>query len=87
MNELQSYLNSYLGIPKQDMAAVQSLFIERDLLKGDFFCKSEQYCDKLSFIKSGYVHIFAQEGTKEITQWISSPGYFLKKGPREKIRV
>lgn len=77
MNELQSYLNSYLGIPDHDMAAVQSLFKEKELLKGDFFCKSEQYCDKLSFIKSGYVRIFAQEGTKEITQWISSPGYFL----------
>ena len=77
MNELQSYLNSYLGIPKNDMEAVQSLFKERELQKGEFFCKSEQYCDKLSFIKSGYVRLFAQKGSKEITQWISGPGYFL----------
>ena len=32
---------------------------------------------KLYFLESGFIRIFFEENGKEITQWISTPGYFL----------
>ena len=59
------------------MSIVQSLFVEQKLTKHDFFVKKEQYCERLSFISSGYIRIFNTTENKEITQWISSKGYFV----------
>lgn len=77
MTELQQYIRSYFGISNEDMKKVSELFMESELKKGDYFIKTEQYCDKLSFVQSGYIRIFANHEDKEVTQWISSKGYFL----------
>ncbi len=77
MKELQKYINSYFGITKENMANVVALFTQSELKKGDYFIKTGQYCDKLSFVKSGYIRIFSDTGKKEVTQWISSQGYFV----------
>lgn len=52
-------------------------FKEEKIAKGDFFLKHQQYCDRLSFIESGYLRLSGLEGDKEITQWISSEGSFV----------
>lgn len=77
MKELQQYINTYFGISPEEMEKVASLFQESELKKVDFFLKTGQYCDKLSFIQSGFIRIFASYKDKEITQWISTKGYFL----------
>ena len=59
------------------MDKITSLFKETELKKGEFFTKSNQYCEKLSFVRSGYIRVFANANDKEITQWISSKGYFI----------
>jgi CRP/FNR family transcriptional regulator, anaerobic regulatory protein len=59
------------------MNKVETLFKPSVLKKGDYFTKVGQYCDKMSFIQSGYVRIFAENHDKEITQWISTQGFFL----------
>jgi len=77
MNELEVYINSYFGIPPDEMAGITSFFKLTTLEKGRFFLKAGQTCDKLSFHKSGYIRVFRQVGDREITQWISSKGYFV----------
>ncbi|MEZ4804657.1 MAG: Crp/Fnr family transcriptional regulator [Bacteroidia bacterium] len=77
MTDLELYIQSYFGIEKQDLKTIASLFKTESLKKGDFYLKTGAYCDKLSFIKSGMLRIFIQTEDKEITQWISSAGYFV----------
>lgn len=59
------------------MLHISELFEETHLQKGEFFARTGQYCGKLSFIKQGYIRVYAQIDDKEITQWISSKGYFI----------
>lgn len=59
------------------MDKITSLFTESELKKGEYFIKPGQYCEKLSFMRSGFIRVFANAKNKEITQWISSKGYFI----------
>jgi len=77
MTELQQYISTYFGITKEDMDKVTSLFVESELQKGDYFIKTGHYCDKLSFVKSGFIRVFAETKDREVTQWISTKGYFI----------
>ena len=77
MSELELYIKSYFGIEEKDLNTIASLFKTENLKKGDFYLKTGMYCDKLSFIKSGLLRIYIQAEEKEITQWISSTGYFI----------
>lgn len=77
MNELENYIQSYFGIEHADLQKLVSLFKLEKLQKGDFFIESGKPCDKLSFIKSGLLRIYVQTPEKEVTQWISTTGYFV----------
>ena len=77
MTDLQSYIASYFGASQEDLDLIANHFVKTDLKKGSFFIREGQYCDKLSFIRQGYIRVSAQSGTKEVTQWIGSKGYFL----------
>jgi len=59
------------------MQSITQLFEETRLKKGAYFTKSGQLCEKLSFIRSGFIRVFATVDDKEITQWISSKGQFI----------
>lgn len=74
---MQEHITSSFGITNENIDKVTSLFIESELKKGDYFSKSGQYCEKLSFVKSGFIRVFANANDKEITQWITSKGNFL----------
>lgn len=39
--------------------------------------RTKRICGELSFIKSGLVRIYTAVDDKEVTQWISTPGYFV----------
>ncbi len=77
MTELEQYINSYFGISKEDLGKITNLFKQEVLQKEDFFAREGEYCNKLSFVKSGYLRVYAFKEGKDITQWISGPGYFL----------
>lgn len=78
MTDLEHYIISYFGLIQPDgLKKVSSFFKPVTMKKGDFFLKSGRACDKLSFIQSGLVRIFAATEDKEITQWISSKGDFV----------
>ncbi len=77
MSELHKYINSYFGITKEEATQITHLFKASDLAKGEFFIQQQQYCEKLSFIHSGFIRVFADFNNKEVTQWVASKGYFI----------
>lgn len=77
MPELKEYLKNYFYVDKEELNLLANLFEEESLKQGQFFVKAGHYADKLSFIKSGIIRIYQSHGDKEVTQWISTEGYFL----------
>ncbi len=47
------------------------------LRKGDYFLKSGATCDRLCFIQSGFLRVYAITNDEEVTQWIGSKGSFM----------
>ena len=77
MTELEQYIQSYFGVvTRQDMETIVSMFEYKLLKKGEFLLQSHNRSDKLAFVQSGLLRVFAQTEDKEVTQWISSKGYF-----------
>ncbi|MES2617143.1 MAG: Crp/Fnr family transcriptional regulator [Bacteroidota bacterium] len=77
MTDLERCIQSYFGIQPEDLKTIGQLFQKSTLKKGDYYIKSGHSCDKLSFIQSGLIRIYTTANDKEVTQWISTPGYFV----------
>ena len=77
MSELVQYIESQLAINKNDAEKIATLFEEVNLSKGEFFCHAGERCEKLAFVHSGFVRIFKETESKEVTQWVSSQGGFV----------
>jgi CRP-like cAMP-binding protein len=77
MNELEAYISSYFGVAAADIQVIGSLFRLTTLPKGSLFLKAGAVCNKLSFQKSGILRVYVVTHEKEITQWISTTGYFV----------
>lgn len=78
MTELEMYISSYFGvIETEELEIISALFEEAKLSKGDWFLKTGKQAKHLSFIKSGMFRIFVNTKDKEVTQWISTKGYFI----------
>ena len=75
MASLENTLQHYFEIDTSKSKKIASFFKQETILKGDFFLKSLQYSDRLSFVEKGYLRMFTQHNNKEITQWISGSGY------------
>jgi len=77
MTELEQYIKSYFGVvTTDDLKTIVSLFKLTTIKKGDFLLKPGKRCDKLSFVQSGLLRMFVTTNDKEVTQWISTKGYF-----------
>ena len=79
MTELEQAISIYFGaIPAENLKAITSFFQYKPLKTGEFLLKKQERCDALSFVSSGLLRIYtvSEEG-KEITQWISTKGYFV----------
>lgn len=77
MTELEHYIHSYFGLEQSSLAQIVNMFEQTSLKKNDYFLKTGKSCDKLSFIKSGLLRIYVNTEDKEVTQWISTKGYFV----------
>lgn len=78
MTELEQNIKSYFGVIKQEeLEIISSLFHLTTIKKGDYFLKKGKLCNKLSFIQSGLLRVFTVTEDKEVTQWISTRGYFV----------
>lgn len=77
MTKFEQYIKSYFGVvAAHDLNTIVSLFKLTTIKKGDFLLKSGKRCDRLSFVESGLLRVFATTDDKEVTQWISQKGYF-----------
>ena len=78
MTELEQHIKSSFGLAQpEDIKMIVALFKPTTIKKGNFFLKSGRQCDKLSFIQSGILRIFVETEDKEVTQWISTKGFFI----------
>jgi CRP-like cAMP-binding protein len=77
MNELEQYIRTTFAVTQDDLEAISNKFTMAEIPKGDYFLKEGKLSDRLGFIRSGLMRIFASAGDKEVTQWISSKGYFV----------
>lgn len=77
MTELEQYIKTYFGVVNaDDLKTIVSLFKLKTIKKGEFLLKTGKHCDNLSFVQSGLLRMFISTDEKEITQWISTKGYF-----------
>ena len=78
MTALEQQISTYFGVMQpNELETIGSLFRLSTLKKGDLFLQEGRRCDKMSFIQSGFLRIFALSDGREITQWVSTPGYFV----------
>lgn len=78
MPTLEESIQSQFGVIEgKELHAISSFFNKSTLGKNEFFLKEGKPCDKLSFVQSGYLRVFKASQVKEVTQWISYPGYFI----------
>lgn len=77
MTDLQQYIQSYFEVKSEDLAAIASKFQYRQVKKGDYLLKQDRQCNQLTFIQTGLVRIYTTVNDKEVTQWISTKGYFV----------
>lgn len=74
----EHYIQSYFGLPEESLQQIVSFFQPKRLEKGDFFLKTGQYAERMGFVQSGIVREFlTDEQGREVTKWISTPGYFV----------
>jgi CRP/FNR family transcriptional regulator, anaerobic regulatory protein len=77
MAELNTYIESYFGvINPEELRQVSSFFSLKTIKKGEFYLQSGKICRDMCFVKSGLLRIYVANDEREITQWISTPGYF-----------
>jgi len=77
MTELEHYIKSSFGlVNNEDLKKIASLFKLITIKKGDYILKTGKLCDNLSFVQSGFLRVFLVTKEKEVTQWISTKGYF-----------
>jgi CRP-like cAMP-binding protein len=77
MNALETYIKSSVSLAPDDLQVITSFFKTGNMSKGDYFARKGRYCDKLSFVQTGYLRMFVEADDREVTQWISGPGYFI----------
>lgn len=77
ITELESYIQTFFGVDKDELIHISSSFKPLSLKRGDYFLKTGHYSDRLGFVQSGIIREFVFIEDKEITKWISTKGYFV----------
>jgi len=76
VTELEQYIQNYFEANEANLSAIAAAFTYETVSKGDYLLKQGRYCNRLSFVKSGLIRIYAHKEDREVTQWISTAGYF-----------
>lgn len=77
MTELESYIKSYFAVNNQELEIIRNLFKLQKLNKGEYYLKTGGRSNRLGFIRSGVMREYVSLEQKEVTKWISTPGYFV----------
>lgn len=70
MLDLRIFLKHHLELPDSLIPTVIAFYQEGFLKKDDFLVKKGQYCQKLCYIRKGFLRFFSYSETKTITHWI-----------------
>ena len=77
MSELENYIQKYFGAHEDELADISSFFTSTVLEKNGFFLRKGRRSARLGFLQSGIIREFIDVEGKEVTKWISTPGYFI----------
>lgn len=77
MNDLEKQIRSFFGVSPDEQAQLLRHFKPETLKKGDFYARIGRPCIKLSYVHSGLLRVYAPHEDRDVTQWISTPGYFI----------
>ena len=78
MNEaLSGQINTLFGVTRNELDLIGNRFKPMRLLKNEFLLKAAQCSNHLCFIQSGLLRLYVTVETREVTQWIGTPGHFL----------
>lgn len=77
MAALEEYIKSYFGLPESSLKAMAACFKPETVARGDYFLRADAYCDRLSFVESGLLRMYRWHEDREVTNWISGPGFFV----------
>ena len=73
----EALLENFGQLPEEDLEKLLSFFQLEKISKNGYFTEENKYCRRLSFQKSGILRVCRLSDGKEITQWISTPQYFI----------
>ena len=76
-SELATQLQSTFHLPPVEFAHISAFFKPMTLRRNDFLLKTDQFAQHLSFVQSGLMREFLYHDGREVTKWISGPGYFI----------
>lgn len=77
MSELQRYLEQGFDLSQDQSEQLAQFFKPVRLQRNETHTEFGSRYASLSFVQSGYLRIYRQTESKEVTQWISSPGEFV----------
>lgn len=77
MQELTSYIQNFFPVANDELATIAGKFEPIALTKGEYFLKQGRYCNRIAFITEGLIRLYREVDGKEVTQWISTPSYFV----------
>lgn len=76
-SKISTYIQSTFHLPPGEEAQISGFFKPITLKRNDFLLKENQFAQYLGFVESGLMREFFYHDGREITKWISGPGYFI----------
>lgn len=76
-SKISTYIQSTFHLPPGEEAQISAFFKPLTLKRNDFLLKENQFAQYLCFVESGWMREFYYHDGREITKWISGPGYFI----------
>lgn len=73
----QASLQTILNLSEQEALLIARYFVAHVYEKNTSLLEVGKQANQLLFLNEGFVRIHADFDGREITQWISSPGYFI----------
>lgn len=77
MNLLSESIQATFAVNADEQERIRRSFVPLELEKGDFFQRKGHMGERMAFVQSGLLRIYDTVEDREITQWISTPGYFI----------
>lgn len=77
MNLLSESIQGTFAVDAEELESIKRRFVPVALEKGEFFQRKGRTGERMAFVQDGLLRVYDTVGDKEITQWISTPGYFI----------